>query len=194
MNNEYTYVFFKKDAFEDFGENVICPLCGNLSDNVDIDDYIESNMVMYCDNHNEILLCIEPDYMDNLYEGIECGCIKMVNINEVESYYKTKFNNIIPTKVRKLLNDDYYIYKCGVLRINKIISTSTSEKLFVDDDDNFDDNVKENPRLLDNYYHNVDIISFSECEYDTSHDGIYLYYNGKCMQCNKNYESFIWGD
>ncbi len=47
---------------------------------------------------------------------------------------------------------------------------------------------------LDNYYHNVDIISFSECEYDTSHDGIYLYYNGKCMQCNKNYESFIWGD
>lgn len=145
-------------------------------------------MVMYCDNHSEILLCIHPDYMDKLYEGIECGCIKMVNIDEVESYYKTKFNNIIPTKVSKLLNDDYHIYKCGVLRINKIISTF--EKIV--DDDDFCDNVKENPRLLE--YHNVDIISFSECEYDTSHDGIYLYYNGKCMQCNKNYESYIYGD
>lgn len=192
MNNEYTYVFFKKDAFEDFEENVICPLCGELSENVDCDDYIEINLVMWCRKHHEILLCIHPDYMNKLYEGVECGCIKMVNIDEVKSYYNTKFNNIIPIKVRKLLNDDYYIYKCGVLKINKIISSS--DKIFDDDkfDDDFWDNAKENPQLLE--YHNVDIISFSECEYDTSHDGIYLYYNGKCMHCNKNYESFIWGD
>lgn len=188
----FTFIFIEKNGCDDnMIDNAICPLCKKPSSYIDIYDYVDENVVIHCEKHDEILLCFPPVHneldSEKLFGGeIKEDCIKLANKNDVIEFYK---NCDIPEIIKNYLDEDYLIYKCFAIKINKLVSTN--EDIFENIDESYFD---QNPQLLDMYYHDVDIISFSETNCDTSHDGMNLYYCGTCTGCNKNYKSHIWGD
>ena len=114
---------------------------------------------------------------------------KQDNINsegfpEISSFYVSE--NPIDFHIN--LNN-YFAYKIGVLHLTHIISHS-----------DLGDELYEQLQYKDSKvvipYHNINAYSFSDIpdSIDTSHDGSNLYYQRECSHCNKQYESYIWGD
>lgn len=154
----------------------ICPLCSTITNEIEYLDYIVHNIYITCKNHGKILLCSSD--IDMLNEG--CS-IKLLEDEAKDIIVK---HNIMTD------NCNYAVYKCGYLNISEI----TSSKEF-SEEDKYKDVFKCGTEFLKKYYHKVDAKCFNEidekyCELDNS----FVYYNGKCVQCNKNYESHIWSD
>lgn len=159
---------------------VICPLCSSITNEIEYLDYIVDNMYITCKNHGKILLCSSDINILN------DNCAIKLSEDEAEDEAK----DVIDKHNILMENRNYKVYKCGYLNINEI----TSSKEF-SEEDKYKDVFKCGTEFLKKYYHKVDAKCFNEidekyCELDNS----FVYYNGKCVQCNKNYESHIWSD
>ena len=175
---------------------IFCPLCKKNCNNIETDDYVGNNILFWCSEHGEILICPtglnrEENELLLLEKGeVKNSCSVLLTEKELVTYAE-KNGFVLSSCLRDSYEDrnlsDFYAYKVGVLKISHVYSTAEDPK-------NSDDNLY-SPRDRTNIpYHEVDVFSFSEIKYDTSHDGIYLYYKGSCSECERKYESFIWGD
>jgi len=195
------------DDFEGFV--IICPLCGDIPRRADIGDYVDDNIVIWCKNHGEILLCLSETikYIDGVYESRgtfnevlnsrETDCAVKTNKRDFVDFYKRNdFKMPNNECLSNLLAEDesnYSVFRIGVLKITDILSTGELD----DNDEDNDEDDEETDATVMPKYHKVDDVCFADIDKKnicTDHDGIYLYYKGYCMQCEKHYESKIWGD
>lgn len=163
-----------------------CPLCKKKCDDVETDDYVGSNMLIWCKTHGEILICPTGSQdEEGEFNYLEKGMVKRscsILLTKAEL-----INSGFDLSDLEFPIDDYYAYIVGVLHLSDIYSTSDDPP----DSHNYDYRDR-----TDIPYHSVDAYSFSQIQEDlnTAHDGIYLYYKGKCSECGKEYADAIWGD
>ena len=87
------------------------------------------------------------------------------------------------------LLDKYYCYSVAILLIQQISHKPFTKTLIECAPDDYEYN-KNDPVNTVNIYRFEDLPN----DIDASHDGNYLFYKAKCSECEKSYESYIWGD
>jgi hypothetical protein len=201
----------KLDVYDQF--YIVCPHCQAVIDEEDleVDDYVADNCLIWChDNCGEMLICPrgyhspKPSIDNIITTGIEKldseldNCTEIVSREKAAKHVGEKILDEIGYRmqdgVKKYggypdLNIIYYLV--GVLKITHLISSDEFDRHYYKNKTE-----AEIAALVEENYHEVNITRFSDCpaNIDTCHDGINLYYKGQCTHCNKNYESFIFGD
>jgi hypothetical protein len=176
----------------------VCPHCRFVTNNVEVDDYVGDNCLMWCNNCGEILFCITGDNgsgdVNKLAQlAAEQSCVIRLTREEALQYVnETDLDKAVTGK--KPNNEKLSYYLTGVLNITHMISSAALS----DDDTNMMDDLTDAQTLekIREHYHDVNVTRFKDIptEIDTAHDGIYLYYRGYCSHCGKQYENKIWGD
>ena len=178
-------VLIKKDGYET-SEDVysICPFCKCISNDHDIEDYVEDNCVVWCNNCDELMICTYPKKFEaKMFKGKKLNkndCTKKLSKDEARAFLEE--NELVFD--HNLSN--YHIYSVALLRI-----TELSDVHF----EGMDGNGTEDD--YDGESWQGDIMRFSDmretgCKLD--HGGTYLYYKAQCSECGTDYQSVIWGD
>ena len=176
---------------------IFCPFCKKMTEDLEYDDYVKTNCLFWCHNCGEILICPtgyndKNDEIQNLINGkVVNSCSKKLSLNEAKSLIKDI------ACVWKEEWNQFRAYMVGILRIT-FLSRVPFDGMTNSDDDNSDNNTTSSaaPAAERSELWDVDVMRFSDLpkNVDHSHDGVYLYYKATCSECNKHYESFIWGD
>ncbi|SIP85787.1 Hypothetical protein PACV_70 [Pacmanvirus A23] len=205
----------KPDKHGDFGQLLICPKCKSYDDlGFDSEEYIGANCLYMC--CARYLICPTGDIYDtrgkgdicSLQKGITTGCTVALTKEQAEAYMRTNGINI--NKNYECDNTDIdpnncYYYLVSLLNLTRVGRFYNPDKLNAKNESNdwtaeylLKQQDSHNFKFSDTEYvvyktvDNVNIDSIDNVK--TSHDGIYLYYYGKCTECDKCYESFITGD
>ena len=183
-------------ANKNFSEYYIfCPFCKRMTwdGNIEIDDYVKSNCLFWCNNCDEIMICPtglndKNNELDNLHVGKPVhSCSKLLSLDETKAYMKEM------SFVTNENLDEYYAYTIGILRFS-CLSRKPFDGMVNSDDDDSNKSSDDDDSSIKTW--DVDVMRFKDLpkDVDHSHDGVYLYYKANCSECGKYYESFIWGD
>lgn len=174
---------------------ILCPYCKEIIEEIDIDEYVDDNILYMCPNHNETLLCISSRYndMDKLENGIiNNNCTIKLSYDEFINYIKS--NNYLNDTNYNYFNNTTgnYYYLVGIMNLKKIVQVK-------DIPDDFSECETDKNLILNLCNGNgidINITHFSELplEIDADHYGPCLYYYGICTECNRESYSYINGD
>lgn len=195
-------ILIKKDGYES-SEDVysICPFCKSISNNHDIEDYVEDNCVVWCDKCDELMICTSPKKFETkMFRGKKLSkndCTKKLSKDEARAFMEEN-ELVFDYDLSK-----YHIYTVGLLRI-----TELSDVHFEGMDDHGSDDDYLVPTgagyagSSDSEHYNGelwqgDVMRFCDayatgCNLD--HGGTYLYYKAQCTECGTDYKSWICGD
>ena len=185
---------------------IMCPICKDKvyctgNGNVETDDYVKSNCLLWCDNCREILFCISNDnyslsniILDNISDS---DCTKKIThknanilfpyLSKINEFCKEEYDEDTDTDT-KAEADEYNLFVVSSIEINAL------GHLPCDCDES--DTLEETLSNVEYVNFNTPIKCFKDVpkNIDSHHDGTILYYKAKCTECNKCYKSFIWGD
>jgi len=177
---------------------ILTPCCKSIidgNDNIDIEDYIDDNIVFLCPNHNETLICVSGrnNDIDKLENGIiNNNCTIKLSYNEFINYIeRNNYKNDINYDYFSNQPDNYY-YLVGIMNIKKIVQA----KDIPDEFDQCEDNIDLIKQLCDDKGFDVNVNHFSQVpvEIDLDHYGPCIYYHAICTECNRESYSYISGD
>lgn len=174
FNGEYATIFY-------------CPFCWKITDNIESNDYVKANCLAWCDKCYEILLCLNP--ID--YDGGDCS-EKITKIQAEQFLIK---NGKSVEEMNKIIEESID-YDCNFRLASVIKITHLADYETFDGYNKGKLTKQEKHNILNENYQEVNICKFKDVpiSVDTSHDGVFLYYKGSCTECNRHYESYIWGD
>lgn len=202
----------------DYIEAVFCPRCfQSAGEEIEVDDYVKENCLFWCGRCRETLLCVTGYNSKNptirqiteaelSLDKEKDPCTQEISLSEaLDLPYGHDLEKIIEESEKKG-RVVWHFYLIGVLRITHLISwVDPSAKKQLRRAEKQKGNKKitkqEFKRILSESYRTVSsdpedaVTCFDQlADIDTSHDGNRLYYRGVCTECNKFYESYIWGD
>lgn len=182
----------------------VCPVCHKGVDCIYYSDYVKDNIVLWCKNCGEILMCCGQNqeqnsinnYLNQTTNLHPCSCIKEITHQqaiEIESQSEIQraielSENWFPDQknpIRYLL--------IGVIELTHSISES---ELGINSSNESDSEYDEDqiPSLSMMKKFTTPIVKLQDSEFDTDHDGVFLFYAGVCSECNRQCRSVIWGD
>jgi len=177
----------------DYDLAVFCPLCGVPSEEVEVEDYVNSNCLLWCGTHGEVLLCATGCLVaDSDIDRIRSGdtptnpCVRELSRSEALSSAAQAGWDLagLLGRLEKDKDTDTRFFRTGVLRISHF------GRLANDGDDAADLQAVRWIQL------SKPVTCFRDvpAEVDTSHDGIYLHYKAVCGKCDRAHVDYIWGD
>lgn len=195
-----------------------CPRCGgDITDEMDVDDYVGSNCVLWCLGQNlndstptpecrEHLLCLT--HRDILKGGKTNSCVQRLMYDEAcqmameRGFHLGVFKGASHVQFtwKGDLATEYEYYSVGVLELTHVSRQSGDDgdddcSGNENDEDNYEDRYKVTD-LPDRCMRVIDppVTRFADLRVSCDHDGIYLWYRGRCTECRKEYRDKIWGD
>ena len=176
-------------------ENFCCPLCFSLIgiDDININEYTGSNVLLNCENCKELLLCLcgeNPKYLETLNKkknDLEQICEN--NITDPSSKCTCKISYV------KMIS--YFLYIQLFSKNNQIKQNalrSVNKFLYHKKSSYFETSLLEIIKIKNLSI--PGIISFSDIKYfdnniDLNYDNVRLDYEGKCSECNIIHNSYI---
>jgi hypothetical protein len=165
---------------------VFCCFCHKAVETIDFDDYVEDNILVICEDYNydeicgQYLLCCGPLHSKNFLgdENMKSKCVREISYDEAIK---------IEPECAKIDWENKKYYLVGVFQITDLIGEA-------------DVSIKKRKRSDGEKYpeamHHLEnpIFTLDETEFNTDHDGVYLYYKGLCTECGRECQSKIWGD
>jgi hypothetical protein len=173
----------------------ICPFCHKDIETIDYDDYVEENIVLWCDNCGEILLCCgyikRCNSIRKYYDEIvplgspPCSCVKKITHQQAMQMESD-------SKILKLLTplDSWKYFLVGIMEISHSLSESELGN-DSDEDSPYDESNLPSLSLMKKF--ETPIMKLKDSHFDTDHGGTYLFYNAKCSECQRECLSVIWG-
>ena len=161
-------------------------ICGECE--VEVDDYVASNCLIWCKNCCEVLICPtgynSTNEIDQLADGFEGGCSKKISRDQAQNMFpNVDFDDVIEKNFFNRESSAVYYYTIGIIHLTGIANDFHDE---IDEDD-----IVANAKFIE-----VSADSFNEIpnDIDCGHDGTYLAYRGYCNNCSRECRSYIWGD
>jgi hypothetical protein len=161
-------------------------ICGEGE--VEVDDYVASNCLIWCDNCCEVLICPtgynSTSEIDQLADGFEGGCSKKISRDQAQNMFPyIDFDDVVKKNFPYCKNPTVYYYSIGIIHLTGITN-------------DFDDGIDEDDLVVNAKFIDVSADSFKEIpeDVDCDHGGTYLAYRGYCNNCSRECQSYIWGD
>jgi len=170
----------------------ICPFCQANLDNIDDDDYVDDNIMIWCEyRHCEMLICPSKYDVDILREGkTNSECTVKLTYKEAVDYLKS-------IDYKDELEDlpNMYYYLVSIMNIKCLVQPFDARDS--SDEESDEEELTNYAKLrCEKKGIEVNVTNFSQLpmSIDSSHDGCYLYYNACCTECNRETYSRISGD
>lgn len=169
----------------------VCGFCHTDVDTIDYEDYVKQNIVLWCPNCGEVLLCCGALHEENSFRELDnsnghpSNCIQEITHQEA---LKIESNSSL---VKELLPcNGWKYFLVGVMEISH---TLTQHELNESDSEDYENDENNIPSIDLMNKLKTPIMKLKESEFDTDHGGSYLWYQADCSECKRRCTSVIWG-
>ena len=186
---------------------VVCPLCGNLNDQAffSCDHDVEDNCLLFCGDGPkaclaQMLLCTQTC---ELSLPDEAYCSKEIDVLEAHRLYPKLLDYFaaIKDQIKSCYPEShchrYSQEMAGVIEVTHLINTDDLTEADVCPENLHEWTRADRNEFLSKHYHELPKpladTTFDHAEHNTRHDGVNLFYRGRCTECSHQYESRVSG-